>query len=762
MRKILKIAGTEIRILFVSPIAWIILAIFSFHTAMAYTDLLDVISMQQSFRSPLWYSVTKGIYSGNLGVFFNIKEHLYLYIPLLTMGLMSQEYGSGSIKLLYSSPVSSHKIIWGKFLSMAAYGLILCGILATTIVLSAFHIENFDLPLSLSGLLGIYLLIVTYSAIGLFMSSLTSYQVVAAICTLGILSFLNYIKYLWQDIGFIRDITYWLSLSGRTEELTNGLICSEDILYFIIITLFFLSLSIIKLESGKLSGSVERTLKYIIVSVCTLAAGYLSRYPKFTFYHDSTAVKSETLTETSREVMEQLNGGLKITTYVNLLDPDYHEGAPHMVNTDIGRFKKYIRFKPDLKMEYVYYYEKCENKELDEKFPRLSLKGKAQKLAEIMDVDFENFLSPEEIKKHVDLKEEGYRFVRIIERDNGEKTFLRIFDDSRKFPLENEISTAMKRLAVRAPRIGFSRGHGERNSRKPGDREYLTFAKEPRFRHSLINKGFDLCEVEISEGIPETVDILVIADPQSDFNTNEIQNISDYIDAGKNLILIGEPENRDIIQPLFDLIGIETVPGTIVCPTGIFDDDMLFCKFTAEGCRLIPSYKNLLHKKYVISMPGAMGIKTGIENKFRTYPVLCTDTTSWNEIDTEDFINEKATCREGTEIRQSYSTMIALTREGSEREQRIIVIGDADCISNAELVKTRQGVNASNYSLITGIFHWMSYGEFPLIIVHRNPKDTGIAISQAGIRRIKFFLKGFIPLFFIVFGLWTILKRKCK
>ena len=147
MRKILKIAGTEIRILFVSPIAWIILAIFSFHTAMAYTDLLDVISMQQSFRSPLWYSVTKGIYSGNLGVFFNIKEHLYLYIPLLTMGLMSQEYGSGSIKLLYSSPVSSHKIIWGKFLSMAAYGLILCGILATTIVLSAFHIEYFDLTL---------------------------------------------------------------------------------------------------------------------------------------------------------------------------------------------------------------------------------------------------------------------------------------------------------------------------------------------------------------------------------------------------------------------------------------------------------------------------------------------------------------------------------------------------------------------------------------------------------------------------------------
>lgn len=135
---------------------------------------------------PLWYSIAKEMYTGNMGLFPNMLVHLYLYIPLLTMGLMSREYSSGSIKLLYSSPVSSIQIIFGKFLSMMIYSLILVGILFLFVGFTAWNVPSFDMSLALSGLLGIYLVICSYAAIGLFMSCLTSYQVVAAVATLGL------------------------------------------------------------------------------------------------------------------------------------------------------------------------------------------------------------------------------------------------------------------------------------------------------------------------------------------------------------------------------------------------------------------------------------------------------------------------------------------------------------------------------------------------------------------------------------------------
>ena len=71
---------------------------------------------------------------------------------------MSRELSSGSIKFLYSSPITTRQIILGKYLSMMIYGAMLMAILLIYIIFGAFTIENMDLPLALTGLLGLYLL----------------------------------------------------------------------------------------------------------------------------------------------------------------------------------------------------------------------------------------------------------------------------------------------------------------------------------------------------------------------------------------------------------------------------------------------------------------------------------------------------------------------------------------------------------------------------------------------------------------------------
>src|SRR5260221_294316 len=100
------------------------------------------------------------------------------------MGLMSRETSSGTIKLLYSSPIKVREIILGKFLAMMFYNLVLILILSLIVVCALFNVHSADACLLFSAFFGLYLLLCAYSAFGLYMSSLTSSQAVPALSTL--------------------------------------------------------------------------------------------------------------------------------------------------------------------------------------------------------------------------------------------------------------------------------------------------------------------------------------------------------------------------------------------------------------------------------------------------------------------------------------------------------------------------------------------------------------------------------------------------
>ena len=189
MKALKRIALTELQVMFYSPIAWFILIIFLVQVVMAFNGNYGgkVTSVELGYNLS---NLTNEIYYSPFGgLFKRVLSYLYLYIPLLTMGIMSRELSSGSIKLLYSSPVTNFQIIFGKYIAVMVYALLMVFVVGIFVIYGAFTIENFDIAPCLVGLLGIYLLLCAYGAIGLFMSSLTSYQVIAAI---GTLLFLQY------------------------------------------------------------------------------------------------------------------------------------------------------------------------------------------------------------------------------------------------------------------------------------------------------------------------------------------------------------------------------------------------------------------------------------------------------------------------------------------------------------------------------------------------------------------------------------------
>ena len=73
-------------------------------------------------------------------------------------------------------------------------------------------------------------------------------------------------------------------------------------------------------------------------------------------YYDTTSTKRNTLTQNSQEIMSKLDGDMTLTTYCNVLDEDFRYGSPKSVKYDMERFSKYIRFKPEMDLKYVYIF----------------------------------------------------------------------------------------------------------------------------------------------------------------------------------------------------------------------------------------------------------------------------------------------------------------------------------------------------------------------------------------------------------------------
>lgn len=762
MKIICKIAKAELQVLFYSPIAWLILILFTFQTSMDFVGILDGFVRNKAMGYSLM-NVTSNIFGGWEGIFVSVQGSLYLYIPLLTMNLMSRELSSGSIKLLYSSPVTNAQIILGKYLSMLAYTVILMAVLSVYVIYAACTVSHFDYPQVLAGMLGLFLLTATYAAIGLLMSSLTSYQVVAAIGTLAVLSLLNYISGWWQDVAFVRDLTYWLAIPGRSMQFVQGMICTENVLYFLLVIVLFLTMAILRLQSRRQKKSWKLVWgQYIGIWAAALCIGYISSRPVMKKYYDATATKVNTITPNSQDIVARLKGDVTITSYVNLLDNYFWIGMPDRINEDLKSFESYLRFKPDIKMKYVYYYDKANNPGFDERFPGLTLREKFDKMIAINNLDPDMFLTPEEFKKlGVDLSGEENRFVRQIEYD-GKKTFLRIFDDNMIFPTEAEISAAFKRLVMRLPKVGFLTGHDERPTDNYGERSYSMFAQMHTFRHSLINQGFDYTNTTLEQEVPEDIDILVIAEMRKPLTETEQANLEKYIARGGNLFIAGEPKRQDIMNPLIEPLGVRFADGCVVHPTVEYPADLIVGKPTAEAAELSYRFKELRSYGYDITMPGTAPLEYTADKGFTVTPLLQTDSTGyWNELVTTDFVDQKTELDpDKGEIEKQYQLAVALSRKVGDKEQKIIISGDADCISNGEVTRSRTGIQSFNYYMISGSFHWLSDGEVPVDIRRPYSPDTDMVLTEGSLSVIRAIFMWAWPIIMLVTAIIIWLRRR--
>ena len=763
-KMIYNIARTELQMLFYSPVAWLLLVVFTVQSALVFTGSFEgfVAAKEMGYGlDALTYSLFSSPWGG---LFPGMQGYLYFYIPLLTMGVVSRELSSGSIKLLYSSPITNFQIIIGKYFAMMIYGAIMIGVLVLLGLCGLCTVENFDWPLVLTGILGLYLLLCAYAAIGVFMSSLTSYQIVAAIGTLIVLMLLDMVGGWGQEIDFVRDITYWLAMGGRSNTFISGMICSEDVLYFIVVICLFLALTIIRLNAVRQKIRFSVTLgRNLVVIVIACLIGYFSSMPTMKAYYDATATKMNTLTPNSQEIVARLDGDLTITSYINILDPQgAWFAAGYFLKPDEERFEQYLRFKPDMKLKYVYYYDTCANPRLDERYPGKTLREKMVEVCKIYDLDTNKFMRPEEIRAKIDLSGEGNTFVRQIVRENGEKAWLRIYNDMERFPSEREISAAFKRMIMKLPVVGFLTGHGERNYNHDKDRDYSSFANDKKFRYALMNQGFDVEYVTLDKPVRDDINIMVIAESREPLTEAENAVLQQYVDRGGNLFILGEPKRRETMNPLFAKFGFELMEGQLVKQDSNLQADVIVSRPTPEADSIAYDFGTMYRREQVIASQGVTGLRQVEDKGYKVTELFKSDTVgSWNELETTDFVDDTIRLNPAIgEVEQSYPTMVALSREINGKEQRIILSGDADCISNGELMGSRRGIRASNFSIITGGFFWLSDNEVPIDVRRPPMPDRDIYIGGTGAGIMKWSLVLVLPVLLVGCGILIWVRRK--
>ncbi|MEO6681959.1 MAG: Gldg family protein [Ginsengibacter sp.] len=753
MKKILRIARVELSILFYSPIAWLVLIIFFIQSGITFADLLIKHEADQQLGYGI-KSLTTKTFGGRDGLFAVVQSKLFLYIPLLTMGLMSRETSSGSIKLLLSSPVTTREIIFGKFLTMMIYGFLLISILLIMTLGAGMTIEFLDVKFVLGGILGLYLLICAYAAIGLFMSSLTAYQVVATISTLAVLAGLKFIGEIGKSIEFVRDITYWISIEGRVNNFINGLISSKDVIYFLMVISLFLSLTIMKLNAGRvIRSSTANFLRYSSLILITLVIGYISSLPSFTKYYDTTRFKDRTLTDHSQEVIAQLKKPITLTTYVNIINSNAHLGSPKFRNFDKNQFEQYQRYLPDMNFVYVSYYDSTEHNTDKTK----TLEERARRSATAYGYDFEKVLSNKEINKVIDLTPEKNRIVRMLEYD-GKITPLRMFQDMHVYPHEPEITAALKRLLTAPQLVGMVQGNDERSFLKTGDKAYQNIMTSIGTRAALINNGFEVIEISAdgTDTIPENLTALVIADPKSSYNTAFMEKLDSYLDNGGNLLIAGEPDKQSIINPIVEKTGVKLADGLLLQESKDFSLDLVQVSFSKESKALFP-----FAKKEIVSMPGVVELKYDTTFGYKVMPVLITDkNTSWNKFGKFNLETDNVRFDPANDVRVGVPTVLALTKKVLDKEQKILIAGDADFMSNGEL--GRRNLSNKNADFVLKIFAWFTDNEFPIEATRPEPVDNVIKLSKAEIEWMKMILIGLFPMSLLFAGGVIIVKRKRK
>ncbi|EAQ40980.1 gliding motility-associated ABC transporter permease subunit GldF [Polaribacter sp. MED152] len=226
---------------FASPIAYLVIGVFLLINGLflfVFNDDFNILNAGFADVTP----------------FFYLAPWVFLFlIPAITMKSFADEYNTGTIELLKTNPISDWKIVLGKF--FASLLLVIIAIVPTfTYIFTVYElgnpVGNIDFGSTIGSYLGLLFLASTYTAVGLFTSTLSKNQIVAFILSVFITFILFYgFDAIANSFGSNGFTIQQLGINEHFKSISRGVIDTRDVIYFLSVTFFFLFITKTRLDN---------------------------------------------------------------------------------------------------------------------------------------------------------------------------------------------------------------------------------------------------------------------------------------------------------------------------------------------------------------------------------------------------------------------------------------------------------------------------------------------------------------------------------
>lgn len=315
---------------------------------------------------------------------------------------------------------------------------------------------------------------------------------------------------------------------------------------------------------------------------------------------------------------------------------------------------------------------------------------------------------------------------------------------------EQSLTNALQRLARGGERwIVFLEGHGERNPHGRANHDLGSWIGQVEV------KGFKAQTINLASHpqIPANATALVVAGPQVDLLPGEVKLIQDYVAHGGNLLWLGDPGSLHGLKPLAQQLGVEFLPGVIVDPaTQAFSiNNPAFALVADYGGHPVTQGFNV-----VTLFPLASGLKLTVPAGWDGLPFLMTGERSWSE---SGRLSGEISFNQGGDVAGPLAIGVSLNRAvkdagGKDMQQRVVVLGDGDFLSNAYLG------NGGNLNLGMNIVNWLSHDDSFIAIPVKTAPDLSLNLSQTHYAVIGIGFLVAIPAMLAGSGLLIWLRRR--
>lgn len=408
-------------------------------------------------------------------------------------------------------------------------------------------------------------------------------------------------------------------------------------------------------------------------------------------YHwetDLTRGGRHELSQASRQVLDRMPGSIKVTSYARN-DPDLRQLVRDFVD-------RYQRYKGNIELQFV---------------------------------------NPDKVPdetRNLGISVNGELILRYNDRVEHVRS------DS-----EQEFTNALQRLLRGADTwLACIEGHGERDPLGKTRHDISIWASQ------MKNRGLNLQPINLGRlnSIPDNTAVLVIASPTTAYLPGEVDKILDYLAAGGNLLWLADPGEHDGLDKLRKYLGLEFPAGTIIDIAGrvIGINDPTITLATRQ---LYTSQPAVDQFDLTTLFPMALPIDANKSGPWKVTPVITTATHTWLE---RGKLKGEIRYDKNQDRMGPFNLAVSLERnlqqDGGHKQQRIIVVGDGDFVSNAYINES------GNLELGLRLMDWLAQDDNYINIPARTAEDATLELSQTSSIVIGFGLLVVLPLFLLIMG----------